>query len=82
MPDMSRSTARHRALEAAGALDEDSSELVGLGSRSAIESGDSAVYYPWPQPHARNRGVFPGTEAEIYLHPNTNVLLIVPAEQP
>lgn len=77
---MSRATARERALKAAGALDEESDGLVGLGEKRAIPSGDCAVYYPWPQPHARNRGVEPGTRAKIYLHPAMNVLLVVPNE--
>lgn len=77
---MSRSAAKHRALHAVGALEDDSDELVGLGQKLAIQSGSSARYFPWPQPHARNRGITPGTPAEIYLHPQMNVLLVVPTE--
>lgn len=71
-------TARHRALDAIGALDDDSDELVGLGARLGISSGESAVYFLYPQPHARHRDVSPGREAEIFLHPQTSVLLVVP----
>jgi hypothetical protein len=75
---MSQAKARQRALEAVGALDDDSDELVNLGDKKAIPSGETAVYYPFPQPFARNRGVVPGTEADIFLHPAMNVLLVVP----
>lgn len=75
---MAQAQARQRALEAVGALEDDSDELVGLGKKNAIPSGNGAVYYPFPQPQARNREVMPSTPAEIYLHPASNVLLVVP----
>lgn len=75
---MAQAKARQCALEAVGALEDDSDELVGLGEKNAIPSGNGAVYFPFPQPQARNRGVVPGTSADIYLHPSSNVLLVVP----
>lgn len=72
------SSPRYRAFEQLGALDGD--DLLGLGTRKAISSGESAVYYPFPQPFARERGVDPGTDAEVFLHPETNVLLVVPVD--
>jgi hypothetical protein len=75
---MSQAQARQRALEAVGAFDDDSDEVVGPGERNAIPSRDGGVYYPFPQPVARNRGVTPGTPAEVYFHPASNVLLVVP----
>jgi hypothetical protein len=77
---MAQAQARQRALEAVGALEDDSDELVGLGEKNAIPSGNGAVYYPFPQPMARNRGVTPGTTSRVYLHPASNVLLIAPLE--
>lgn len=76
---MSRAmNARKRALDAMGALDDDSDELVALGDKKAIPSGDGAVYYPYPQPHARNRNVEPSTPAAVFLHPPTSALIVVP----
>jgi hypothetical protein len=68
---MAQAQARQRALE------DDPDGLVGLGDKGAIPSGDGAVYYPFPQPMVRNRGVTPRTPAETYFHPASNVLIVV-----
>jgi hypothetical protein len=82
---MSQAMAKQRALEAVGALEEDSDELVGIGERHAVRQGQGSVYYPYPQPFARNRGIRggvegerKGTSADIFLHPSTSILIIVP----
>jgi hypothetical protein len=75
---MTQAQARQRALEAVGALEDDSDELVGLGEKNAIPSRNGTVYSPFPQPMARNRGVTPRTPAEAYFNPAGNALVKVP----
>jgi hypothetical protein len=69
---MSRSGARSRVLDA---LDPD--DFIELEDRQAKPDG-SAIYVPWPQPHARKAGVDGATGVRPYVHPSGALLYLPP----
>jgi len=73
---MSEPSQSEKLAEAFGDLD-----LIPLGTRKAQEQGNgSAVYLPFPQPHARNQGIEQSTSIEIGLHPPTGAVVFLPPD--
>jgi hypothetical protein len=69
---MSRNDARSRVLEAF-----DPDDFVELDGKQAKPDG-SAVYVPWPQPHARKANVDGSTTVRPYVHPSGAMLFLPP----
>lgn len=69
-------SAQTEARELLGEVIDDDS-LVPLGERNAQEKQGS-VYVPFPQPHARQRGIKQSTTVRYALHAPTGALVVLP----